>query len=446
MASVRHSPTLIVSLAISGAIALASCRGACGGSDKGSPAADASAARDEAGASTDKRESESNDKGRISKISNLLYTTDARVAVSSKVDNPKDFPEHLIDGKPETAWNGRTGDLNGWIGFRIPKEARVAFVAITAGFDKKDLFTQNHRIKKVKVTRDGKLLREATLDVGQRAPQKIPIDTDGGELRIEVVETEPGTKKEWKELTVSEFSVWGDPKAAHLPATRIPRVTVGSFDAPQAKSVAAVPLASSFDAYCKDYDKRETPVFLDAQNEFPGLIEGPYCTVGDPLLASPPEPFLEVRRITRTTLQTRTVEIGIRTKKGIVFTEIDLDREDLRNPGCAGSCRQKMKSIEIASTPKGPALVTVVDEHCWNNPWPAAYPETPGDEGSPGSSTYTRRAEVCTVAGDGDVACAPFTVATHEAKYQAYEEDFERVPWDSPKRRRVLPTGELVFE
>ena len=31
-------------------------------------------------------------------IVDLLHTVDATVAVSSKVDNPRDFPEHLVDG------------------------------------------------------------------------------------------------------------------------------------------------------------------------------------------------------------------------------------------------------------------------------------------------------------------------------------------------------------
>ena len=43
----------------------------------------------------------------------LLHVVPCVVAVSSKVDNPKDFPEHLVDGKNETAWNSKTGDLHG---------------------------------------------------------------------------------------------------------------------------------------------------------------------------------------------------------------------------------------------------------------------------------------------------------------------------------------------
>src|SRR5687767_2662524 len=50
---------------------------------------------------------------------NLLVTTAAEVTVSSRVDNPRDFPEHLVDGKHETAWNGKTGDLSAWIEVKL---------------------------------------------------------------------------------------------------------------------------------------------------------------------------------------------------------------------------------------------------------------------------------------------------------------------------------------
>ncbi len=119
-------------------------------------------------------------------IVDLLHTVDCTVAVSSKVDNPRDSPEHLVDGKNETAWNGRTGDLRGSISFRVPKGARVLRVEITAGFDKVnaegDLFTMNHRITKVRLEREGKLVKEASLDPTRRDLQPIDVDEAGGDF------------------------------------------------------------------------------------------------------------------------------------------------------------------------------------------------------------------------------------------------------------------------
>src|SRR6187397_2286996 len=68
-------------------------------------------------------------------LDDLLHFTEARIGVSSKVDNPRDFAEHVADGKLDTAWNGKTGDLvGGWIGFRVPSSARVRVIELTAGY------------------------------------------------------------------------------------------------------------------------------------------------------------------------------------------------------------------------------------------------------------------------------------------------------------------------
>src|SRR4051794_15418120 len=131
----------------------------------------------------------------------LLAWTDSRIAVSSTVDNPRDFPEHLIDGKQETAWNGKTGDLvSGFIAVRIPEQARVRQIRITCGYDKiakdgTDLFTANHRIARVKIHRPGVpfIMREYPLDTERRGAQTIELDVPGGDITITVMETVPGT-------------------------------------------------------------------------------------------------------------------------------------------------------------------------------------------------------------------------------------------------------------
>ncbi len=159
----------------------------------------------------------------------------SKVAVSSAVQNRYDFPEHLLDGKNDTAWNSKTGDLvNGWISFRVPDDARVLGIEMTAGFDRVkgglDLFTANHRITKVSVSRNGTPVGEFTLDPKKRGLQSIPIDRAGGDYVITVMETLPGTKKEWKELTVSELRVVGIPgKERRAPTDKL-RVGIGSLD------------------------------------------------------------------------------------------------------------------------------------------------------------------------------------------------------------------------
>ena len=88
---------------------------------------------------------------------NLLELVPSKIAVSSTVQNPRDFPEHLMDGNLETAWNGKTGDLvGGSIRFKVPADAKIAYVEMTAGYSRVtdvDLFTANHRIVKLRIPR-----------------------------------------------------------------------------------------------------------------------------------------------------------------------------------------------------------------------------------------------------------------------------------------------------
>lgn len=172
----------------------------------------------------------------------LLYETPSTVAVSSRVDNPKDLPEHLVDHRPETAWNGRSGDLvGGFIAFSVPEDAHVTEILMSAGFDKKtekeDLFEANVRVTKVRLTRAGKTLRDVDLDPTIRTPQRIEVDTAGGKFKIEVLAVKPGTKASWKELAISELVVRGVPGKTRKKKSMAPHMKVGNLDSvvPQAK-------------------------------------------------------------------------------------------------------------------------------------------------------------------------------------------------------------------
>jgi hypothetical protein len=166
---------------------------------------------------------------------NLLVSTPTTVAVSSTVANASIVPEHLVDGKLSTAWNSQTGELVGaWIAVRVPADARVKTIKLTAGFTQKDkklgdLFTLNPRIKKVRVMQGGKTIVEKALDIENRGLQEIPVDLAGGDFEIRVLEIEPGKKKTWRETCVSELEVWGTtPKVVKSK----PSVRIRSLDAP----------------------------------------------------------------------------------------------------------------------------------------------------------------------------------------------------------------------
>lgn len=147
---------------------------------------------------------------------NLLTSTPTKLAVSSTVANANILPDHLVDGKLSTAWNSQTGELAGaWIAVRVPDDARVKTIKLTAGFahkvKKDDFFTMNPRIKKIRISQAGKTLVEKTLDVENRGLQDIAVDIGGigGDFEIRVVETVPGSKKTWREACISELEIWG---------------------------------------------------------------------------------------------------------------------------------------------------------------------------------------------------------------------------------------------
>ena len=167
---------------------------------------------------------------------NLLTKVSTVVAVSSTVANKAIVPAHLVDGDPTTAWNSRTGQLVGaWLAVRIPAGATVSSIKLTVGYTKQDpklgdLFTENPRIKRVRVTH-GTTQVDKTLDIANRKLQEIAISGGSGDYRIEVLEVEPGTKKDWKEVCVSELEVWGT-LSTPAPGHVSPVVRVGSLDPP----------------------------------------------------------------------------------------------------------------------------------------------------------------------------------------------------------------------
>lgn len=165
---------------------------------------------------------------------NLLISTPTTVAVSSTVANAAILPEHVVDGKLSTAWNSQTGELAGaWIAVRVPADARVKSVKLTAGFVHKhkklgDLFTLNPRIKKVRISQAGKTLVEKALDIDNRGLQEIAVDIAGGDFEVRVLEVVPGKRKNWREACVSELEVWGSvPKVVKSK----PSVRIRSLDA-----------------------------------------------------------------------------------------------------------------------------------------------------------------------------------------------------------------------
>ncbi|NOU32241.1 MAG: hypothetical protein HOO96_30415 [Polyangiaceae bacterium] len=303
----------------------------------------------------------------------LLHSIACTVAVSSKVDNPKDFPEHLVDGKAETAWNSKTGDLHGFIAFRVPAVARVRRVELTAGFDKVgpsgDLFTKNHRITKVRLTREGKPVKEADLDPSLRGLQGFDVDEAGGDFKLEVLTTLPGTEKKWQELSVSELRVLGDTGGAPENPEHIPAMAIGSLDGVPAhasvKGEAPVGPFATLAALCAAYDKAMTS-FIDAAfpgDRYPGKIEGPHCAPWQyPPAAAVSAmvtggPFLSGQFVRVHDAQDDSAQLVLQTKEGYSLTKVRLWSRYHNDPGCGHASDHSLEDARLVKVGAHEALV-----------------------------------------------------------------------------------------
>lgn len=286
---------------------------------------------------------------------NLLDVVPAKVAVSSTVVNPHDFPEFLVDGRSETAWNGKTGDLvGGTITFRVPSDARVQRIELSAGYDRikgaVDLFTANHRITKVLVSRDGTRIGDFTLDPTVRKPQPIAVDGPGGTYEIKVLATLPGTRQDWKELAVSELRVVGVPGAERRAAGDPLRVVVGSIDQEpetmaDSQAVEIVKASADLSALCTEYlrdvaalkaELEETAHTHDIE------LHGPSC-------AEIPTPLTAAFKADATYKRVLMVAVsdGLRSgrrlvvevPRGLVLTSIGWTTDDPLDPGCPSIVR-----------------------------------------------------------------------------------------------------------
>jgi len=390
------------------------------------------------------------------RLLNLLYFTPAKVAVSSKVANPKDFPEHLVDGKAGTAWNGKTGELvGGTIAFRVPKDAHVDHVALSAGFDAtsksgEDLFLANHRITQVRLERDGATVKSFPLDPSVRAPQVLRVDGPGGDYRLVVEKVVAGTKTAWKELAVSELAVLGTPGKERHDHAVLPLVVVGDLSTPaparlgdDAGLVADGPYAS-VDAFCAAHTKAIAPRFRAGKDDYPEYFPPPYCKPAGPLGGKLREPFLEGTLVDVMEYDQSERRVALKTQAGVFVTKVTVGITELRNPGCGGHVSASLGKVEIVPTALGAALEIGHGIERFENPFPRAL-EDGGLEGTPGSLTREKLASLCRADTNGRVRCVTTVVASGQTTFDTYVEN-PPVPFTMMKSRKIHPTGEITYE
>jgi hypothetical protein len=394
-------------------------------------------------------------------VIDLLHGVEATVATSSRVDNAHDHPEHLVDGKQETAWNGKTGDLHGWIAFRLPQVTKVTRVELAVGFDKKtpegDLFTMNHRIKRVRLSKGGAPVREVTLDVDVRTPQAIDLDdVPGGDFRLEVLETVPGTKKEWRELTVSELRVWGHGGGAPRNPTHLPKLAVGSLEGvptPKPLPKADIPRGpfTSIAQLCTAIDRVVQPALRMkfGEDAFSG---GARCKVGEQYGLDPKTfeggPFDDATLIDYDDFEEDRTSLAVRTPKGWFRTDVHVRSHVHMDPGCMDAVRDRVEDVRIAKTATGQpvAILRVVErETKWANPQP-----------SENSSVWTETVYGCRLDSAQAPSCeGPKVLATTKAPNppdftfdheRFFAVDLVAIPWRARKTAVLGPSGDLRVE
>lgn len=208
----------------------------------------------------------------------LLHQYLAKVEVSSRVMNKTIKPEHLVDRDLDTAWNSRTGKLAGtWLDVLVFGTA-IDEVRLTVGHTGKgpkgeDYFAMNPRITKLSVLDGDEVITTATLDPDNRALQAVKLPRPAtGTVRLRVDEVVMGTKKQWKEVCISELEAWGLPPADAKPTARVPIVSV--YEPPVDTSGEELVYGKPIDwtAICDKIMSRLQPEY-DAKD--PGLEDAP---------------------------------------------------------------------------------------------------------------------------------------------------------------------------
>jgi len=363
-------------------------------------------------------------------LDDLLHFTDARLGVSSKVQNPHDFAEHIADGKLDTAWNGKTGDLvGGWIGFRVPQEARVRLIEITVGYVAKskkgeDLFDMNHRISKVRLSRDGVAIKEHELDPDSRTFQKIPLDQPGGDFKIEVLAVKPGSKKEWRELVVSEIKVFGIAGPAKRADPSVPRVMVGGFDAPPPTGVPAPKRVHSAPAAFASASEICEKWLAPLKDKYAQYMDGGVNPSGLPW--EPPEPSCSFSEETENNvglvtfshsdLEAAFGDIGV-TYGGKTYAlgEHFAYRSHF-DPGCTGYGGGSVADRKVVAGDPPKAIFQIYSFEV-ANPFPRVLEDGGLGEGASGYRLMTMHEVTCTLAPSGPT-CTKKEIASKRGDYQ----------------------------
>jgi hypothetical protein len=124
--------------------------------------------------------------------------------------------ENTLDGDLKTAWNsaGSDGDRvppeGQWLEYRFVAAQPVSQVRIINGFkplNGRSEFTDNHRIKTVRITTSSQTLEGTLVDDDKLGPSIVRLNGNPTELvRITIVSTYPSTGKAYNDVGVTDIA------------------------------------------------------------------------------------------------------------------------------------------------------------------------------------------------------------------------------------------------
>ncbi len=163
----------------------------------------------------------------------LLHVGGARVAASSVYEGNLSQVARLVDGDVETAWNGETGELQPVLAIELPEGRVGSAIELIPGYAKAgrnlDLFTANLRVREIEVVQASGETSRHTLDIESRELQRIEFPEGlSSSFLIRVVSTEPGSRRDFREVCISELRVMGTGEAGTAsPQTSLYEVVSG---------------------------------------------------------------------------------------------------------------------------------------------------------------------------------------------------------------------------
>lgn len=380
----------------------------------------------------------------------LLYRTRARVAVSSTVANTHDYPEHLIDRRPDTAWNGKTGDLDAHVEVRVPARARVKRLSITVGSDKitrqGDLFTMNRRLTRVAIDRDGERIGVFDLDPEIRTPQAIDLDLPGGTFTLRPLDTVAGTRASYREVVISELVVLGTAPDDELLPPAMPQVTVGSVDGPPspggryAAVIAGGPYRSS-SAYCASEMRacRKDLAALKARDPQSDDLASrtAWCrsTRATSKSLTLGAPFTGVELVSADEGQNEVTRLALTTPLGWYPTDV-VTSVNYPGPGCGMGGAQIIDSIDVSASHVLVMRITTRAAYCMASP-----------ESYEAAGTFLI---ACALGEGGAPTCRQELVASYDGDCNRFDElrvsgryDAHPPKWDWQREARVEDDGSI---